>query len=275
MKRQKSIVLLAAAVGILVLVGLYLSRASIHEWYRQWQQEPVPNPVSLNEIYSANAGESTNEGSANNAESTADTDNNEEKETETVVIPESINLDIPFTSQAPHGNWELPYQEACEEASSIMAARFLLGRSIQNADDANTAIVELVNYNLEVLGQTIDTTAKETARLIEKFYGLQTDVVAFDWNRVKRALAQGYPVIIPAAGRELGNPYYRQPGPLYHMMVIKGYTPTKIITNDPGTKRGADYQYEYSTIENAVHDWNNGDVTNGAKVMIVVRPSTL
>src|SRR3989344_7954888 len=25
-----------------------------------------------------------------------------------------VNLAVPFTSQAPTGNWDLPYQEACE-----------------------------------------------------------------------------------------------------------------------------------------------------------------
>ena len=34
-----------------------------------------------------------------------------------------IDLDVPFQSQAPHRNWGMPYQEACEEA---------IGRIIKN-----------------------------------------------------------------------------------------------------------------------------------------------
>jgi hypothetical protein len=155
-----------------------------------------------------------------------------------------------------------------------MAARFLQGRAIAGADDANTAIVELVNYNVDELGQPIDTTAKQTTRIIEEYYDLDTTVIDnWTWDDVKQALAQGYPVIMPAAGRELGNPNFTAPGPIYHMLVIKGYTDTVVITNDPGTRQGADYQYSYDTLANANHDWNGGDVGNGAKVIIIVKPN--
>ena len=30
-------------------------------------------------------------------------------------LPAEINLKVPFTAQAPHANWELPYGEACEK----------------------------------------------------------------------------------------------------------------------------------------------------------------
>lgn len=35
--------------------------------------------------------------------------------------PIEVNLDIPFTSQAPNQSWALPYKEFCEEASVLMA----------------------------------------------------------------------------------------------------------------------------------------------------------
>jgi hypothetical protein len=116
-------------------------------------------------------------------------------------------------------------------------------------------------------------TAKQTAEFIEQFYNLHTEVIYdWTWDDVKLALAQGYPVIAPAAGRMLGNPNFTAPGPIYHMLVIKGYTANRIITNDPGTRKGADYQYSYDAIMNASHDWNDGDVGNGKKVIIIVKP---
>ena len=88
---------------------------------------------------------------------------------------------------------------------------------------------------------------------------------------IKTALSQSKAVIVPAAGRKLGNPYYTQPGPLYHMLVIKGYTKDgRFITNDPGTRRGADFIYDPAVLWNAIRDWNGGDVDTGKKVMIVV-----
>ena len=187
------------------------------------------------------------------------------------VLPESVNLDVPFTSQAPHANWELPYQEACEEASALMAARFIQDRTIDSPEDADAAILQLVDY-AESQGIPIDATAEQTVTIINDIYNLNARVEPFDWQAVKESLAQGYSVIVPAAGQELQNPYFTPPGPLYHMLVITGYTPTEVITNDPGTKRGANLAYTYETLENAIHDWNGGNVLSGAKVMIIVQP---
>jgi len=36
------------------------------------------------------------------------------------ILPESYNLGVPFTSQAPEANWQIPFKEACEEASVLM-----------------------------------------------------------------------------------------------------------------------------------------------------------
>jgi len=92
-------------------------------------------------------------------------------------------------------------------------------------------------------------------------------------NDLKRAVANGYPVIVPASGKELPNPNFRNGGPLYHMLVVKGYTADRIITNDPGTHLGADFTYTYDGLMNAAHDWNGGDVTHGAPVMIIILPN--
>jgi len=78
---------------------------------------------------------------------------------------------------------------------------------------------------------------------------------------------------VPAAGRELGNPNFTDPGPLYHMLVVRGYTENNFITNDVGTRKGENYQYKYDVLMNAIHDWNGGDVNNGQRVVIVAWPN--
>ena len=45
--------------------------------------------------------------------------------TSVTVLTKEINLDVPFTSQAPHLNWDQPYQDFCEEASVLMAVQYL------------------------------------------------------------------------------------------------------------------------------------------------------
>ena len=192
----------------------------------------------------------------------------------TIVLPEEINLAIPFTSQAPFANWDAVHEETCEEAAILMAGRFLLGRNISDAQDAETAMLEIVASEETDFGYGVSITAEQTVEVLESIYpSLDAEVVYdFSWDDVKTALAQGYPVIAPAAGRELGNPNFTAPGPLYHMLVIKGYTADLIITNDPGTRKGADYTYSYDTLYDAIHDWNDGAVTTGQKAIIIVKP---
>jgi len=38
--------------------------------------------------------------------------------------PIEKEISVPFTSQAPEGNWQEPWQNACEEASIVMIQNF-------------------------------------------------------------------------------------------------------------------------------------------------------
>lgn len=189
------------------------------------------------------------------------------------VVAGEINLNIPFTSQAPHQNWDLPYQEFCEEASTLMAASYVKGEMISGPDDADAKMLAIKDFEEKRLGTYKDTTAEETAVILKEYFSLpEVEVVSNPTEQsLKQALSQGKAAVIPAAGRELGNPNYKRPGPLYHMLVLKGYTKNgDFITNDPGTRNGSGYIYKPSVILNAIHDWNNGDVYTGKKVAIIV-----
>ena len=191
---------------------------------------------------------------------------------ELIELPAEFNLAVPFTSQAPYADWNLPYKEACEEASVAMVDAFYTGRTFNQAS-ATTEILSVVEWENTTFGYYEDTTAEETARILRERYGYKNVRVVADptVDMIKCEIAQGRPVILPAAGQLLGNRYFRQPGPVYHMLVVRGWTKDgMIITNDPGTKRGEGYLYKPETLMNAVHDWNGGDMYNGRKVMIVV-----
>lgn len=186
-------------------------------------------------------------------------------------IPNELNLDVPFTSQAPNVNWDFTHEEACEEAAMLMAGRYYRGQKFSGADDAEKGLQEIIAWEKESLGFFESTTADETVKVIKGIYGLQTQIIENPTvEQLKIALAQGKLVLSPSAGRQIGNPFYKSPGPLYHMLLIKGYTREKFITNDAGTKRGENYPYKFETILNANHDWNAGNVENGKKVMIIV-----
>lgn len=195
-----------------------------------------------------------------------------ECEEPTAELPSEINLGVPFASQAPFANWNLPYKEACEESSLIMVDYFLKNKGL-TPSLADREILNLVEYQKQKLGYFEDTDAETTAKIMRDYFGRENAKAVYDItiDDIKKELAGGRPVIVPAAGRLLGNPFYTFPGPLYHMLVVKGYTKDgKFITNDPGTKRGENFLYSFETFYNAIHDWNNGDIYNGRKAMIVV-----
>lgn len=269
-------ILITISLLLVLVIGVigWMQRVNIKDAVNEWRnpKAEVPSAVSYVDIIQNSNSEIAEDAEIENNNENAETNANNSVE-ETIEIPTELNLDIPFTSQAPLTNWDALHGEACEEASALMAARFLQGRPITDVNDADTAIVTLVKYNEDTLKQKIDTTAEETAYLIEEFYDLNTEVIYdWSWDDVKTALAQGYPVIFPAAGRELGNPNFTSPGPIYHMLVIKGYTEDHVITNDPGTRRGADYTYSYDTLMSANHDWDPDNITDGAKVILIVKP---
>ena len=156
----------------------------------------------------------------------------------------------------------------------MMVHAYLSNAGAFTPDDADRQIKEMVAWETEHFGYYEDTTAEETAEIARVYYGYAASraVAISSIEDVKREIDKGNAVILPAAGKMLKNPYFSGDGPRYHMLVAKGYTKDgKIITNDPGTRRGADFLYDQAVLWNAIHDWNGGDVENGAKVMVVVQ----
>lgn len=202
-------------------------------------------------------------------------------------LPSEMNLAVPFSPQAPHGNWELPYQETCEEASAMLVDGFWKGRTF-TPDGADAELRDIVAWSRQRFGFYFHTTAEQTAVILREFYGYRDVRVFHDitLEDIKREVAEGHPVIVPAAGRLLGNPYFRQPGPVYHMLVVKGYTADgRIVTNDVGTRRGQNFVYDEDVLFNAIHDVPTGGddwppgvepadyILTGSTAMIVVYPN--
>ena len=190
------------------------------------------------------------------------------------ALPRELNLAVPFTSQAPTGNWDAIHEDACEEASFFMVTEFYKGRAAGKVDPAIVDPELYAMVDLETsLGMGYSITAAEAAETIEKYYGLETVIVDNPTvEDIKRLIAAGKPAIVPAAGRELGNPNFTGEGPLYHMYVIRGYTETTFITNDPGTRNGENYIYSHDVVMNSIGDWNDGDPTNGPKRIFYIEP---
>ena len=171
-------------------------------------------------------------------------------------LKESVDLSVPFAVQAPFAEWDELHKEACEEAVLIIANAWLDGEELTK-EQVDEQILASVKWQQDNWGGHYDLNVSETIRLANQYFGIEkiyiTNVDSID--NVKYELSKGNIVIVPTAGRLLENPYYRQPGPSYHMLVVKGYNEKEIITNDPGTKRGADFTYSYDNFFQAIHDW--------------------
>ena len=186
-----------------------------------------------------------------------------------------IHSKVPFTSQAPYANWDETRKEACEEASALMVGRYFRGDREDTIDPAasDKAILEMVEWQTANFGGHFDLTLEQEQQLIAAFYpDLRSEIVTASAQRIVEDLQKGNLIIIPAAGQALGNPYFRAPGPIYHMLVVIGVRGTKFITNDPGTKRGKDYLYDQKKLLGAVHEWTGDPATinNGRAVMLIV-----
>lgn len=198
----------------------------------------------------------------------------ENKVVENTLLPKSFILDIPFVTQAPFRSWEeYPFNHTCEEAS-VLQIYYYFERKQVKEDEVYEKLLDLVDFEIKNYGFHEDTSAAQTAKLIEDYYDYKTKVVYdISLEDIKKEIAQGNPVIIPTAGRLLNNPHFTPPGPFYHMLVIKGYNQEGFITNDVGTyKTGENWLYSYQILEKAIHDWNDGDVLNGKSAIIVVYP---
>lgn len=190
-------------------------------------------------------------------------------------IPDKFLLQVPFTVQAPTANWDEMHNEACEEASAIMVAAYFSGdtRKVLPASEVEKQISNLTQWQEKEFGYSLDSTAAETAEMIRAVYSLKAELVSnFSEKDIREALLAKKVVILALSGQKLGNPYFKQPGPIYHMIVVRGYTQKELITNDPGTKRGENYPYTFETLKKAGADWNHSTNTIdvGKSVMIVV-----
>lgn len=201
---------------------------------------------------------------------------------QSLVQPSSgVDNKILFVSQAPHEVWDDFHQETCEEASMIMVVNFFNNKPIDK-NIMEQSLIDLVSWQ-EDKGYTVDIGADEVVEILDQYFGQPASVLTdVSVDHIIAELDKGNLLIAPAAGRNLGNPYFTAPGPIYHTVVIRGYdnATEEFITNDPGTKRGEAFRYSYSQLLQAIADWDNNlavdgmtqaEMEQGRKVLILVK----
>lgn len=187
--------------------------------------------------------------------------------------PDALTLTVPFTSQAPQGNWDQPWQDACEEAALLMVDAYYKGYTLSPLF-ARDELIKLVDWG-ESQGFGLSIPIENIRRMGVEVLGLNkhgtpTVITNPTADQIKDFIAAKKPVLVVADGKILPNPNFRGGGPEYHALVIKGYTKDTFITNDPGTRLGNSFVYKIPDLMNSIRDWNGGDVKHAARVIMVV-----
>lgn len=192
---------------------------------------------------------------------------------ELILIP-----NVPFTVQAPGGQWSDPLQQdGCEEAGTLMAIYWAKDLKLDKAT-AKKEILAMGNYQIKNYGSAVDTDVFDTVdRLFVGYWQYKNVQIDARLSKTKiiSALKNNQLVLVPTNGQLLNNPNYKAPGPLTHMLVIKGYDPVtdEFITNDSGTRKGEGYRYPAVTLLKAVVTYPTGDhglQDSNKKSMIIV-----
>lgn len=242
MKKAFIVTSVVLAIGAGLAYSLYK-----HQVY---EKEPVPAATKITELAAADRTQQTTQKIA--------------------ALPEELNLQMSFYPQAPFGDWDYPWQEACEEASILLVANEYFHHG-WSREDFRDEILKLVEWQNKKFGDYKDTNAEQVAQMLTEYLGLKSVIHADPaYEDVQRMLARGHLVVGLFAGKELGNPFYSNGGPVYHAMVLKGYKAgNKVITADVGTRRGEDYVYTWDKLSSALHEWAV-PIDTGKKVVIEI-----
>ena len=183
----------------------------------------------------------------------------ENKSTPTIKIQQVV----PFLVQAPFGNWKEPdFQNACEEASMVMAMSWAEGEKTISPTEAQKRILAIIAFENKTFGYSTDTNAFDMEKVFQQYFKYKNILVKEDITlaEIKTEIQAGNLVIVPAFGRALKNPNFTAPGPIAHMLVIIGYDPItkEFITNDPGTRKGAGYHYNETLLFEAIWEYPSG-----------------
>ena len=211
----------------------------------------------------------------------------QEKATVDVTLPDSLEKKIlqavPFTSQAPMGNWkDIVFQNACEEATLLMAEKWTSGKKFGTSKESEVEIKKLTKAEEKYFPKnSYDLSISDTLLLAQKYFPeMQISLVKnVTIDDIKNTLSEGNIVIVPANGRKLQNPNFTAPGPLYHTLLVRGYDPVtdEFIANDPGTRKGNGYRYASAILFDAMQNYatgHHGKLFPDEKVMLVIHKDT-
>jgi hypothetical protein len=176
-------------------------------------------------------------------------------------LPDSVFIKgVPYTVQAPTGNWDAAHEEYCEAAAVLMVGRYYRGDKYPNdkipPSEADAAMAQIVQYERQTWPGVLDLSLDKVGQTGNQFYNLQPTVRPATLDNVKKAIADGNPVIIPVMthggpGNTKISPYYSA-GNVYHVIVLIGYDSQKLYSDDAGISQGQNYPYTWDVLSAAM-----------------------
>lgn len=179
-----------------------------------------------------------------------------------VGLPDTVVWSVPFTPQAPLGNWtDIKQGNGCEEASILMAYSWAKNTTLSPELAAKT-IIQLSDFAYTTLGHFHDISNQDTLKVLTEYFSFSNAHLesAVSLESIKTTLVNGKIVIVAVNGDKLTNPHYQIPKPANHKLVIIGFDERtqEFVTNDPGTSQGAGYRYSYDLLLGAITDYPTG-----------------
>ncbi|MBT3704843.1 hypothetical protein HOG17_03625 [Candidatus Peregrinibacteria bacterium] len=178
------------------------------------------------------------------------------QEEKLLLLPTSAYLEVEFICQAPlqtEANWQY-HEESCEEVAVLQSYLYMTGQTMTR-QEAHEEVLKMIDWQMAEFGGHHDIYADKVKEFIEGYYDVEDSDIEIVYDAtledVRSYIAEGFPVIVPIMGNILKNPYYPHPG--YHMLVAIGYTEDMIVTNDNGTRKGADFSYENQVFQDAMN----------------------
>lgn len=166
---------------------------------------------------------------------------------------------LAFTTQAPIGYWtEAPWADFAEEACVYMAYKWGGNTEMPDKYDVAANLKAIGEWENEHFGSSALTDMNQTLQMLTLALGYTKATLVSELNeaKLKLELDAGGIWIVPVNGQILANPYYGDPAPEHHMIVIYDYNDQGFLANDPGTRRGAAFVYTTTKILESIQDLN-------------------
>jgi peptidase C39-like protein len=174
-------------------------------------------------------------------------------------LPASVFIKVPYTPQAPFNNWDTAHEDYCEAAATLMYGAFLRGdhRSVIPPAEADQRMGQIVQWERATWPGVLNLPIADVGAVGAHFYDVTpvSDSNA-TLTEIETILAAGHPVIIPlmthgAPGGQKINPNYGRYS-VYHVLLITGYGPGYLVTNDAGIVQGQNWRYTWTVLKSAM-----------------------